>query len=61
MKSTRWLIDIAVLALFGCGESSQVVALSVTDAPDTPFKLATFKRDDGAGRGHWRAIATSLV
>jgi len=42
VKSTRWLFGISVLAIMACGESSQVVAQSVSDAPDTPFKLATF-------------------
>jgi len=37
------MLGISCLALMACGESSQVAAQSVSDAPDTPFKLATFE------------------
>jgi len=49
VKSTRWLFGISVLALMACGERAQVVAQSISDTPDTPFKLATFTAD-GAER-----------
>ena len=35
---TRWLLALVALAAIGC----QTAAQSVSDQPDTPFKLATF-------------------
>jgi 2-keto-4-pentenoate hydratase/2-oxohepta-3-ene-1,7-dioic acid hydratase in catechol pathway len=43
MKSTRSLFAAAVLAALVFGPGSQGVAQSISDAPDTPFKLATFQ------------------
>ncbi len=42
VKSIRWILAIPFLALISCGESPQVEAQVVSDAPNTPFKLATF-------------------
>ena len=45
MKYIRLLLGIAVLGVTISGQSSEVVAQSLSDAPDTPFKLATYKAD----------------
>lgn len=50
MKTMQRLFGIAAIATMVCGTGSEVAAQSVSDAPDTPFKLATFKTN-GAERG----------
>ncbi len=44
MKTIRWLLGIAILAAMVWGAGCQTAAQSVSDAPDTPFKLATFEQ-----------------
>lgn len=42
MKSIRWAAGIVMLAIMACGGNSGMGAQSISDAPDTAFKLATF-------------------
>ena len=43
MKTTRWLLGIALLAALAFAAGCQTAAQSVSDEPNTPFKLATFE------------------
>lgn len=43
MKTIQRLFGITAIATIVCGTGSEVAAQSVSNAPDTPFKLATHK------------------
>jgi len=42
MKSTRWLLAMAVLTVLTGTAGFEVAAQTLSNSPDTPFKLATF-------------------
>lgn len=43
MKTIQRLFGIAAIATIVCGTGSEVAAQSVSNTPDTPFNLATYK------------------
>lgn len=51
MKTTRWHLGIAILAAMACVVGCQTAAQSVSDEPNTPFKLATFEEGGNARVG----------
>jgi 2-keto-4-pentenoate hydratase/2-oxohepta-3-ene-1,7-dioic acid hydratase in catechol pathway len=46
VKTIQRLFGIAAIATIVCGTGSEVAAQSISNTPDTPFKLATYKSHD---------------
>ena len=43
MTKRKWIVSLAMSAIVCAGASCGTAAQSISDAPDTPFKLATFE------------------